>query len=100
MGSAVAQEGWHRIACAAGGVHDVSVTTVVGGAGERLLERHAAMVLLREALAKASGGDGQVVLLSGEAGIGKTALARALCGTADVGTRVLEGACDALFLPR
>ena len=44
-------------------------------------------------------GRGRLVLIAGEAGIGKTALVRAFCERARPG-RVLWGACDALFTPR
>ena len=44
-------------------------------------------------------GRGRLVFVGGEAGVGKTALLARFC--ADVtGTRVLWGACDALFTPR
>jgi predicted ATPase len=41
---------------------------------------------------------GRVALVSGEAGIGKTALLSALCATTNM--RVLWGSCDALRTPR
>ena len=44
-------------------------------------------------------GRGRLVLIAGEAGIGKTALVRAFCGAA-AAAAVLWGACDALFTPR
>jgi DNA-binding NarL/FixJ family response regulator len=43
---------------------------------------------------------GRVVLLAGEAGVGKTALARAVCAERQGSHRVLRGSCDALFTPR
>lgn len=42
---------------------------------------------------------GRVLLVSGEAGVGKTALLRRFCTGTDL-PRVLWGACDALFTPR
>src|SRR4051794_20492853 len=62
-----------------------------------LLERSEELAALEEALAAAPA-RGRVVLLRGEAGIGKTALLRAFCD--DAPTRVLWAACDALFTPR
>jgi predicted ATPase len=44
--------------------------------------------------------DGRLVLLSSRAGIGKSALLRALCAEHQGSHRVLRGACDALFTPR
>lgn len=43
---------------------------------------------------------GRLVLLGGEAGVGKTSLLRRFCGEHSPSTRVLWGACDALFTPR
>lgn len=43
---------------------------------------------------------GQMVLLRGEAGIGKTALVQAFCATLGPSVRVLWAACDPLFTPR
>lgn len=45
-------------------------------------------------------GDGRLVLLSGEAGIGKSALLRAFLVDRENRQRVLIGRCDALFTPR
>jgi DNA-binding CsgD family transcriptional regulator/tetratricopeptide (TPR) repeat protein len=65
-----------------------------------LLERAAELAALDEALAAVrSSGQGRLVLLSGEAGIGKTSLLRAFCAThGDVAT--FRGGCDPLFTPR
>ncbi len=40
------------------------------------------------------------MLVSGEAGVGKTALVRRFCREQGSSARVLEGTCDALFTPR
>ena len=56
------------------------------------LEQHLAAVM--------RSGHGRLILVSGEAGVGKTALVRSLLRvTLDLG-RVVSGACDALFTPR
>jgi predicted ATPase len=69
--------------------------------GERLLERSGELETLEgELQAATETGAGRVVLVSGEAGIGKTSLLRAF--RADRGARppFLWGACDPLFAPR
>jgi DNA-binding CsgD family transcriptional regulator len=43
---------------------------------------------------------GRLVLIGGEAGVGKTALLRHFCDDPPAGSRLLWGACDALFTPR
>lgn len=64
-----------------------------------LLERSDHLASLGERLANVrESGAGSVVLVGGEAGVGKTALLRRFC--AGAGTRVLWGACDGLFTPR
>jgi DNA-binding CsgD family transcriptional regulator len=62
-----------------------------------LLEREAALRRMQDDLAAARAGAGRTVLLSGEAGIGKTSLAEAF--VRDGGARVLWGACEALSTP-
>src|SRR5689334_24342602 len=47
--------------------------------GPPLLEREASLALLNEYAAQAAGGEGRLVLLSGEAGVGKSALVERLC---------------------
>jgi DNA-binding CsgD family transcriptional regulator/tetratricopeptide (TPR) repeat protein len=68
--------------------------------GGALLERAALLAVLDSHLARAAGGAGTLVLLAGEAGIGKTALARAFCARHAHDAQVLWGACDALRTPR
>lgn len=64
-----------------------------------LLEREACFADLAKWLGTAVQHGGGVVLLSGEAGIGKTALLREFAQRQGQ-ARVLWGACDALFTPR
>jgi DNA-binding CsgD family transcriptional regulator/tetratricopeptide (TPR) repeat protein len=65
-----------------------------------LLERDAELRGLRETLRRAGRGHGSVVLVSGEAGIGKTTLVRAFADQARAHARVLTGTCDDLVTPR
>ncbi|GAA2847744.1 AAA family ATPase [Pseudonocardia halophobica] len=65
-----------------------------------LLERAAELEALEEAVAGAASGAGSVVLVAGEAGIGKTSLVRAFAARVSARARVLAGACDDLFSPR
>jgi len=66
-----------------------------------LLERSSELEALTSGLAAVSSpsGRGRLILLAGEAGIGKTALVRELTRRAE-GARLLWGACDALHTPR
>jgi DNA-binding CsgD family transcriptional regulator len=65
-----------------------------------MVERATQLVRLRDALAQARRGHGSTVLLSGEAGIGKTTLLRAFVEPAVPQARVFEGWCDELITPR
>lgn len=65
-----------------------------------LLERAPLMATLREWHTGAVGGDGCMVFVGGEAGIGKTALTRSFCELLPVGTAVHVGYCDSLGTPR
>jgi DNA-binding CsgD family transcriptional regulator/tetratricopeptide (TPR) repeat protein len=78
-----------------------SVTPGPGaGASGVLLERAAELSVLvhcLEAVERSS--RGQVLLVGGEAGVGKTALARRFCDERRPSARILWGACDPLFTP-
>lgn len=66
-----------------------------------MLERAGQLAVLKEALGYVGrGGRGTVVVLCGEAGVGKTALLRSFCAQMAPGQRVLWGTCDPLFTPR
>lgn len=71
------------------------------GARDVLLERGENMSVLDELLAGVrSGSAGLLVLVGGEAGVGKTALLRQFCEAQDESARILWGACEPLRTPR
>jgi len=65
----------------------------------RLLERDTVLDALCESLDQARVGRGRLVLVAGEAGVGKSVAVREFSRRAS-SSRVLWGACDALFTPR
>ncbi|HEY7487247.1 MAG TPA: AAA family ATPase [Streptosporangiaceae bacterium] len=68
-----------------------------------LLERASQLAALQQAVDEGSVGQGSVVLVTGEAGIGKTSLVRAFLAELtdrSGAVRVLTGACDDLLAPR
>ena len=71
-----------------------------GSAGDRLVERDTELDGLETALAEAESGAGSVILLSGEAGSGKSSVLRAFQARVGSRARVLIGACDDLLTPR
>ncbi|HEY7332631.1 MAG TPA: AAA family ATPase [Candidatus Limnocylindria bacterium] len=64
-----------------------------------LLERAELLDELRRAAVAASGGQGRLIVLEGEAGVGKSSVLRSLARHPST-MRVLWGACDALATPR
>ena len=68
--------------------------------GVVLLERAPFIEALDGWQRDAVAGHGRLVLLAGEAGIGKTALVRQFCEGREDDSRVLWGACDGLRTPR
>ncbi len=77
------------------------MTDLATGTATGLLERADELAALADRLeAVASGGHGHVVLLRGEAGVGKTALIRGLCDGLPGSVGVVRGACEPLFTPR
>jgi hypothetical protein len=65
----------------------------------RLFERDRPIQVLLDAVGAAAAGQSSVVLLTGEAGIGKTSVVRELLDRLDDGVRVLRGACDDMLAP-
>jgi DNA-binding CsgD family transcriptional regulator/tetratricopeptide (TPR) repeat protein len=65
-----------------------------------LLEREQHLTELNAALEESSRGMGRLVLVSGEAGIGKTVLVEAFTRSHQDKLSTLWGACDLLFTPR
>src|SRR5262245_35647378 len=65
-----------------------------------LLERETLLESLAASLDAARRGSGRLVLVSGEAGVGKTSLVRRFCEELPRGTTLLSGACDPLVTPR
>jgi DNA-binding CsgD family transcriptional regulator/tetratricopeptide (TPR) repeat protein len=65
-----------------------------------LLERDDDLKKLRQLLQLAAEGHGSLVMLGGEAGVGKTAFVRRFMRDAEGRARILAGACDALSTPR
>jgi DNA-binding CsgD family transcriptional regulator len=67
----------------------------------QMLERDAALLQLQQAWARIAAGTGGVgALISGDAGIGKTMLARALVESLPPAATVLRAGCEALYTPR
>jgi DNA-binding CsgD family transcriptional regulator len=74
--------------------------TAITGRHDELLERTPQLAALSEMLAAVgSARSGRIVLVGGEAGVGKTAFVRRFCDEHEPPARVLWGACDALFTP-
>jgi DNA-binding winged helix-turn-helix (wHTH) protein/DNA-binding CsgD family transcriptional regulator len=75
-------------------------TAIAGEDTGELLEREAELAVLRSLWAQARAGRGSIVLVSGESGAGKTALARAAASAAAADSaRVLWGMCTPLATP-
>jgi DNA-binding CsgD family transcriptional regulator len=65
-----------------------------------LLERDRELAALAAQLEETTTGQGRIALISGEAGIGKTALVERFIARCPAGTRTLWAACEALYTPR
>ncbi len=66
----------------------------------QLIERDKFFGLLQTQLKNVAEGEGHCIFISGEAGIGKTSLIKALQEENKGGCLIYQGACDALFTPR
>ena len=64
-----------------------------------MLEREVSLKTLREAVSSATRGAGSIVVVAGEAGIGKTLLIRTFAAECSGSARVLIGICDDLHTP-
>jgi predicted ATPase len=65
-----------------------------------ILERESEIAVLAAVAEEAKTGDGSIVLIAGEAGIGKSTLIDALPAVLPATTRLLVGYCDDLATPR
>jgi DNA-binding CsgD family transcriptional regulator/tetratricopeptide (TPR) repeat protein len=65
-----------------------------------LIERESFFEVLQTQYKNLGSGEGNCVFISGEAGIGKTALVKAFCKEHRDDCNIYQGACDALFTPR
>ena len=78
-----------------------SVSAAVPQGSSAVLERADDLLMLDETLAAVrASAEGSLVLVAGEAGVGKTALIRAFCDSQAASVRVLWGACEPLLTPR
>ncbi len=70
-----------------------------------LIERDKYLSLMHTEFEKVAQGEGHCILISGEAGIGKTSLVKTFCKKVKkdpvaIGCKIYQGTCDALFTPR
>jgi predicted ATPase len=73
----------------------------VAATGAASLERDESIAILEGLLERVRlAEEGRLVLLGGEAGVGKTSLLRCFCAGAASSARVLWGACEPLLTPR
>jgi DNA-binding CsgD family transcriptional regulator/tetratricopeptide (TPR) repeat protein len=80
---------------------EAALVAAVPGRSDELLERAGPLAVLKDALASVGrSGRGTVVVVNGEAGVGKTALLRSFCDEVARPQAVLWGTCDPLFTPR
>jgi predicted ATPase/DNA-binding CsgD family transcriptional regulator len=65
-----------------------------------LIERAGFLTSLQAKFENIAKGEGHCILVSGEAGIGKTSLVKAFCKEVKNNCKTYQGTCDALFTPR
>ncbi|MFT3702037.1 MAG: AAA family ATPase [Agriterribacter sp.] len=65
-----------------------------------LIERDGLIASLQQHVEQLAEGEGHCILITGEAGIGKTALVKAFCKQQADYCSIYQGACDGLFTPR
>ncbi len=65
-----------------------------------LIEREGFLDLLSAKYKSVAAGEGHCIMVSGEAGIGKTSLVRTFNRQKSDDCKILQGTCDALFTPR
>src|SRR5450755_2526883 len=65
-----------------------------------LLERQEQLEILEQSFAEARAGSGKLILIAGEAGLGKSSLVEQFVAQSRRHARILWGACDALDTPR
>src|SRR3954465_1802466 len=65
-----------------------------------LVERSEVLAFLQTQFENVAEGEGRCIFISGEAGIGKTALIKAFCKQQANGCNIYQGTCDAMFTPR
>ena len=65
-----------------------------------LIERDGFLAMLQTHFKNIEEGGGRCVLISGEAGIGKTSLINAFCAELKKEYKIYKGTCDALYTPR
>jgi tetratricopeptide (TPR) repeat protein len=65
-----------------------------------LIERADFLIALQKTFSTIADGEGHCILLSGEAGIGKTSLIKTFCQQLKKDCLVYQSTCDALFTPR
>jgi predicted ATPase len=79
----------------------LTTPTSAASSGGAFLERDQDLAALERALDDVRSSDeGSLVLLAGEAGVGKSELIRSFCGSLPASVRVLRGACEPLLTGR